>query len=134
MLSKDDDPIWGTLDAACAELSDGTSMGEFRATLAYNGFCEADAYLGDMKNPNASWKFLLNGSFETFIENFGTYTLFTIGGVIGINVTGAQYMVRYLSEEGRIAAISLLSTIYSELPFIEMKKEGYDYCVRYCGF
>ena len=34
------------------------------------------------------------------------------------------------TEEGYAAAQTLLSTIYSELPFIEMKKEGYDYWVR----
>jgi len=81
----------------------------------FKPFFEADAYLVNLKG-NGSWKFI-KGAGDGFKHHYD----------------GALYQGSHIQDDGtgtKEKVRELLQEIYEQIPFLEMKREGYDWYVR----
>jgi hypothetical protein len=100
--------VWRLLDA---QLGGVTSPG-------YVAFAEAEAHLSELRDTNVGWYHAISRT-QRDLANF--YHRFRIARDRWLpRLTGAT----------RNAARALLQNIYQNIPFEEMKRDGYDYHVR----
>ena len=100
-------PNWVTLEASLPSNSMESIM-------------EADAYCVSL-NANGSWRFVLE-KLPTFVQYYK--------GIGNVLEPGALEIYDTLTGAKKTAAKAIFQEIYVAIPFIEMKKDGYDWYVK----
>jgi len=106
---------WNIIDSNYSDYKD----------IAYYALYEADADIGQLTS-QASWKFIATECLLGFYMNYNVAIAF-YNNLLNPNPNVPMTAIDRLATAA--ATKSILQDIYVAIPFIEMKKDGYDWYV-----